>query len=344
MGLILLIGFCMAWALPGPIPDPSGKEPKSGDIGLYRAEAERIHAGEGYYAVAAEELVARGYPTRSVFNWRTPLPVWLIGKMPAMVLGKVFLCALALAVLMLAFELTSREQPNIYRRAMPLVVLLLGPLLSCLFGDVFLMPILWAGTFLTLSVCAYGADRPKWGVAAGLAAVFFRELALPYCLLCAALACWQRRRAEVLAWMAGLAAWAVFFGLHWWQVSQYITPDAPAHGGSWIQFGGTKFVLATAQMNWCLLLMPSWITAIYFVAAMFGLAGWHTPMGLRAGLTVCLFIVAFSIVGYEFNRYWGLLIAPLMCFGVVRAPVSLVELWQACRAPALRLEGLEIGD
>ena len=37
---------------------------------------DRIRAGEGYYQVAAEELVERGYPTRSVFNWRTPLPMW----------------------------------------------------------------------------------------------------------------------------------------------------------------------------------------------------------------------------------------------------------------------------
>src|SRR3989304_1677149 len=54
----------------------------AGDVALYRAEADRIHNGEGYYQAAAAELKARGYPTRSVFNWRTPLPLWLIGKLP----------------------------------------------------------------------------------------------------------------------------------------------------------------------------------------------------------------------------------------------------------------------
>ena len=49
-------------------------------MALYRAEVDRIRNGEGYYQAAAAELTARGYPTRSVFNWRTPLPMWLLGK------------------------------------------------------------------------------------------------------------------------------------------------------------------------------------------------------------------------------------------------------------------------
>ena len=48
-----------------------------GDTALYRAEVDRIRAGEGYYEAASAELVQRGYPTASVFNWRTPLPMWL---------------------------------------------------------------------------------------------------------------------------------------------------------------------------------------------------------------------------------------------------------------------------
>ena len=65
------------------------------------------------------------------------------------------------------------------------------------------------------------------------------------------------------------------------------------------------------------------------MAALCGLAGWHSPLGQRVGLTFCLFIVAFSIVGHDFNRYWGLLIAPLACFGVVRFPASVLDLWKA---------------
>src|SRR5690348_15840684 len=52
------------------------------DIELYRAAVARIQRGASYYDAAAAELTARGYPTRSLFNWRMPLPVWLLGKLP----------------------------------------------------------------------------------------------------------------------------------------------------------------------------------------------------------------------------------------------------------------------
>ena len=53
-----------------------------------------------------------------------------------------------------------------------------------------------------------------------------------------------------------------------------------------------------------------------------------SAMGLGGSLVV-LFAVAFSIVGHDFNRYWGLLVSPLWCFGVVRFPASLMDLWKA---------------
>jgi hypothetical protein len=345
LALALLVLFCLAWAMPSPPPVCNVREEgsKTGDVALYRAEVDRIHNGEPYYNIAAEELPERGYPTRSVFNWRTPLPMWLIGNLPAVVLGKAVLCGLGLLVLVLGFEIAAREEPRVYRRAVPLAILLIAPLLPCFLGDLFCMPVLWAGVLIMLSLCAYGLNRPYLGATAGLAAVFFRELALPYCLLGAALAGWQRRRGELAVWLVGLAGWAAFYGLHWWRVSQLITPDAEGHRQGWVQFVGMAFVLATTQMNSCLLLMPMWITVLYFAAAMLGLAGWHTPMGLRTALTVCLFAVAFSIVGQDFNRYWGLLYTLPLCFGAVRAPVSLAELWEVARARRHPMVGLVPG-
>jgi hypothetical protein len=337
VGLVLLVIFTLVAAMPPPpmwnVQTPASEAEKKGwkigDVALYRAEVDRIHAGENYYLVAAEELPRRGYPTRSVFNWRTPLPMWLIGNMPFIVLGKVLLCALGFLTLVLTFVTASRENPRLFQRMVPMAVLMFGPLLPCFIGDVFVMPIVWAGVFMMLSLCAYGLKRPYWGATAGLAAVFFRELALPYCLLAAGLALWQRRRGELAVWIAGLAGWAVFYGLHCWLVTQLITPDATAHSEGWVQFGALPFVLATVQMNFCLYLMPSWITVLYFAAAMLGLAGWHSDMGLRTGLCVCMYGVAFSIAGHEFNRYWGLLVTMPICVGVVRAPASLAELWEA---------------
>ena len=71
----------------------------AGDVDLYRAEIQRIAAGESYYQAASKELHQRGYPTRSVFNWRTPLPMWLLGKLPSEMLGRLIIGALAVAAL-----------------------------------------------------------------------------------------------------------------------------------------------------------------------------------------------------------------------------------------------------
>jgi hypothetical protein len=342
--------------------------PGAGDPALYRAEVDRIHNGQSYYQAAAAELTSRGYPTLSVFNWRTPLPMWFIGRLPRAEWAKYLLGALSLGLIIIAFEALARDQ-NIKGDSLVFadpesmapkkighfpyiglgcVLLLSGPLLFNVLGDLFVMPILWAGVLIAISLCAYGTGRPILGLGLGLAALFIRELALPYCLLCASLAaikcfpagerganepprCIHRglNTLELIGWGLGLCAWLIFFGWHCWNVSGLIGPDAIAHKLGWIRFGGAGFVLATAQMNAYLILLPPWVTALYFAAAIFGLAGWHTALGVRMGLTTCLYLMFFAVVGQDFNQYWGSLITPLLCFGIVRFPASMRDLCQA---------------
>ena len=73
LGLVGVCAFLVAVSVsPRAIVNPGKPDGRSvGDPALYRAEAERVDRGESYYDVLAEELPARGYPTRSVFNWRT---------------------------------------------------------------------------------------------------------------------------------------------------------------------------------------------------------------------------------------------------------------------------------
>jgi hypothetical protein len=338
--------FCLGVSI-SPLWQGKADQPRrgAGDVALFRAKVDRIHNGEGYYQAAATEMTARGYPTQSVFNWRTPLPLWLIGKLPKVEWAKYILGALSLGLIVLAFEALAREKDASLGSALGCLLLLSGPLLFSILDNLFVMPVLWAGILIALSICAYGAGKPKLGLALGLAALFIRELALPYCLLSAGIAWRQRQRClsqcshsengtvplpwELIAWTFGLAAWLLFFGWHCWSVSAMITPDALAHPHGWIRFGGAGFVLATAQMNAYLLLLPPWVTALYFAAALLGLAGWNSQLGTRIGLTVCLYIMAFAVAGQDFNQYWGSIIAPLFCFGVARAPASIRDLWRA---------------
>ena len=339
--LVVMSVLCVTITLS---PIASGRVGKGtgeqGDTALFRAMIDRVHAGEGFYQASAAEMPSRRYPTRSVFNWRTPVPIWLIGKLPDPNLAKGLMGLTALALMVLSFEILAREQGHGLGRPIACALLLTGPMAPCALYDQFVSPMSWAAVFIALSICGYGLKRPAIGIAMGLAAVCCRELVLPYCCLAAAFAWWYGRRRELLAWISGLAVWALFYGLHCWQASQFMTPEAVCHREGWIQFGGLPFVIALTQMNLYLLFLPQWATALYFVAAMLGLAGWHTELGQRVGISVCLFVLAFAIVGQEFNQYWGLLIAPLFCFGVVRFPLSVRDLWVAAhfsRRPVARI-------
>ena len=332
VALVVMSLLCV-WVTFSPMA--SGRVGKGtrggGDTALFRAIVDRVHAGEGFYQASAAEMPSRGYPTRSVFNWRSPLPIWPIGKLPDHNLAKGLLGLMALGLMVLAFEILAREQGHGLGRPVACALLLTGPIAPCVLYDEFVSPMSWAAVFIALSICGYGLKRPALGVAMGLAAVFCRELALPYCCLAAALAWWYGRRRELWAWMVGLAGWALFSGLHCWQAAQFMTHQATSHPEGWIQFGGLPFVISLAQVNLYLLFLPQWVTALYFLAAMLGLAGWHTELGQRVGISVCLFVLAFAMVGQEFNQYWGLMIAPLFCFGVVRFPASVRDLWKAAK-------------
>jgi hypothetical protein len=145
LSLALVFGWLLVAITLSPWKSGFADAPSrgTGDIPLYRAEAERIRGGEYYYAAVKAELESRGYPTRSVLNWRTPLPVWLIGVLPVLIAA---------------------------------------------------------------SLVFYGVGRTWWAVAMGLAALFVRELAAPYCVVCALFALHERRWPEVKAWVVGAVA------------------------------------------------------------------------------------------------------------------------------------------
>jgi len=177
-------------------------------------------------------------------------------------------------------------------------------------------------------VLAYGFKRPGWGVAAALAALALRELAAPYCVLCAVIALVERRRSETLAWLLGAAAYGVAYAAHAAAVLPHTTPDAAIQARQWLSFGGAGFVISAVQVSGFLLLLPQWVSAIYLSLALIGFAGWKTDWGRRAGLTAAMYLGAMAVVGQPVNQYWGAIIAPLLCLGVAQAPAALASLWR----------------
>ncbi len=303
---------------------------KPGDVALYQAEIQRMRSGEGYYEAAAAELRARGYPTASLFNWRTPLPMWLIARLPAAG-GKVLIGALAILLIACGARLLAREG-GLAQGALG-GILLFGAVMPVFLADLYAMPVLWSGVLIGLSVCAYGHGRWGWGVMTGIAALFCRDLAGPYCLASAAWALWRRRWAEAIAWLGALTAYGVFFALHSLAVGTQMRPGDMAHEQGWLRLGGLPFVISLVQVNAYLLVSPQWLSALYLPAALLGLANWRSHLGGRVQGALCLYLCLFAVVGQPFNQYWGSLIAPLLCFAAARFPRVLKQALAASTQP-----------
>jgi hypothetical protein len=294
------------------------------DLRLYRNIVESVHAGEDYYDAAGREMRAAGYPTGSVFNWRPPIYAWLMATLPTPDWAQIILAVIGSVTMLLACAVMKREG-GIGRAAWGILPLV-GAFHWCIDGDAFLSQELWSGILIALSICAYALDRWRLGLAVGLTALFFRELALPYCLITLFLAWRQRRREEIVIWIIGLALYGVCLTLHGLEVASRILPGDRVHP-SWVQFGGAGFLLVTCRMNAYLFNAPLWVSAIYLPLALLGLAGWRGGTGARLALTAGAYVAAFAVVGQSFNDYWGLMFAPLLAIGIAVAPEVLHDLY-----------------
>jgi hypothetical protein len=322
-------------------------EPTRGDLPLFEAIVERVRAGENYYDAAGREMrdPNRDYPTASPFNWRTPLlHGWLLGKLPINWVHALLIAG-AVATMLMAYGIVLGQGNRVM--ALASFVLLAGAFMSVLSGScylpgtdrLFFYTEMWSGMLIGLSVCAYGHDWWRMGVVTGLLALFFRELALPYCVLCVALAWRAQRRGEMLMWLGGLTLYGLYLAMHAREVAVRAADSDVAAGADWVQFGGMSFLLVTGQMNGFLATLPLWVTAVYLPLALLGLAGWLGPVGLRIGLAAGLYVAAFMVVGKPFNQYWGLVYAPLTIFGLVWCPLCLRDLALAAFQPEKTTDG-----
>jgi hypothetical protein len=349
--VIAIAGSILSWNrgnLPqrGPAvpPVPAGAEPApqkvADDLQLYRDMVAAVQRGENYYVAAKPRLLAHGFPIHSTFNWRLPTYAWVFARLPGPWAIQTLLVLLAAAALAIHFqvELSTRGLPA----ALLVSFLLLGVVKWTVDGLAFYTQEIWAAVFILLSLGAFGKSaleknryRPLWqgmAVAFGLAALFFRELTLPYCCWAALLALYHRRWREAASWTVGIGLFFAFLAWHSRQVAAQLGPEdmVAAQGGisQWLKFGGLNFVLLTARLNAFLFAAPGPILFLYLLAALLGLASVRDERFVLQGLAAASYLAAFCIVGMELNFYWGLLYAPLLPAGVAAMPSAISRLWQ----------------
>ena len=302
--LVLLIAYGFWLEVPPPTDEssPSNFAADKGDVALYRAVVLRMEAGEGFYAANGDEQHQRGYPTRPFLTWRLAMLAWIQALMAAGLsrAGVVSGVMLLYSSLILVFPL-----PTLY------------------------MHEAWAATLMAL---ALPLQRRAWrlGVLCGLAALAFRELALPFVLVMAFCAYREGHRREAAWWGAGLLAFAIALAFHAWAVSEHLGPEARP-GGGWLALGGWTFVLASSQWNVLLVAANGWLTPVWLPLALLGAAARRDPLGQRLLLTVWGYSLAFLFIGRSNNGYWGILFAPLVAVSLTFAPAALGALVAAAQ-------------
>jgi hypothetical protein len=275
------------------------------------------------------ELQSRGYQTRSVLNWRTPLHLSLIARLPSSGWAWFLLLVPAGAAIVLAFAAMVRDGRTAAGAA--LVPLMLASFPSFMPGGTMYAEV-WAGVLIVFSAAAYCLGWWRVGATAALLALFFRELALPYVLISVWLAHRQKRKPELAFLLVGLAAYAAYFGWHASEVVPRMRAtdlEAPWRE-AWIRFGGLRFIL-TATRQGLFLGGPLWVTALYLPIALFGLVGWTNPIALRLLLTVGVYLLAFSVLGRPVQFYWGAVYCTLLSFGAVLSIAAFRDLVRALR-------------
>ncbi len=321
----------LAIAYNGP-PAAIVSSPGAGDLATYSQIVDDMRRGEPYYAAAHKELVAGHYGTRSVFNWRLPTLSWAWSALPSNAWAKDVLLGWAVVAIVATFLWFNTTVG--LATAFLVVPALMFNMAACLPAGAELLADVVAGVFILISVAAYGMKWRPAGFIAALLALFIKELAAPYILVCVYQAWRQRRYSELAAWVLGLAAFGGYFLWHAHMVQAHVAATDIAYRDGWLQLGGLRFVVATAGFNGLLLAAPLWISAILLPLCILGLAAWDGPAGDRVRLTVAAYLVLYLFVGKAFDLYWGAFYTPLMMLGLPFLPRALADLATALRRNA----------
>jgi len=330
--IIGLLLAAEAWFVAGAVPRAGDAAAQSappphrdGDIAFYKSVVARVRAGEDYYDVVAVELRRQGFPLRPAFAWRQPTYAWLLGRLPSPLIGNLFLALVGGVVVWW----TRRWIGTTRARASVATALLVVSMCTCFVRDAVFLQESWAGALIALSVCASALECWPVAVAAALAALAFRELALLPCLIGLLIALRRQRWAESSAWLAGLAAYAILMRLHLAEVTRHLRPGDVSRG--WMAMGGARFLIQTCKWSPLLIALPDWLVALVVPFVLLGLAGWRGDSGTRVALVVFGYMAIFSVAGHSFNDYWGATFAPLLAFGIMAAPDSVRDLARAVR-------------
>lgn len=335
LAVIVLVLLAAAWTAPGRstpgLAAPAGASAPAAaqrdyDLQLYDRIAQRVAAGENYYAAAVAEQRAHDFPVRPGLAVRLPTLAFLTAWLGS---GGLLVLALLLGIGILAawWKRLGEEPGGIDRRIIAVLLLAVGSLIG-LKPQYLALHEVWAGLLLALGG---GLHRPGRWRAAWLPvalALAIRELALPFVLLLAAFAAWRRDWRELAAWLVLILLFALGLAWHLHEVGKYLLPsDRPSPG--WLAFRGLSGWTGNIVDSSVLHLLPPRLAAPLALLPLVGWAAWKSPAGGFYTLLFAGYGVLFMIAGRANNFYWALVMVPAWFVGYAFLPMALRSLFAA---------------
>ncbi|MCP5385209.1 MAG: hypothetical protein H6916_00140 [Novosphingobium sp.] len=331
---LIAIAFVAAglWCFAAPPKAPAIAAPgQYTDLMLYRDVTLAVQTGEPYHQAATRLQRAHGYPTQPFVTVRLPTLYLALAKFGAKPMQFA-----ALGLLLANLVAWAAALPAILKPVERIGALLGLVLAGAAIGSIDLLGFseLWCGLLLSLAL-ALRLHRPErwWPVvlAVGIA-LAIRELALPFALLGAAFALWQRRWRELAAWGLLLALFAGGLVLHAQAVMAEIRPGDIVSPG-WSAGQGLRGLLTALAYTtvWQQAPLP-WAMLACLIPAL----GWLALSGRGAPFALLLlggYALMLALFARPDNFYWGFVLLPAWFIGYALIPRALGQLVRAITAP-----------
>jgi hypothetical protein len=320
----------MAWCFIAPArPAAVAAAGQYTDMRLYHDVVAEMQRGTPYHRASAQLQRAHGYPLQPFVTMREPTLYVAAARLGwsglqklavLLVLANIFAWGAALPASLTRAERYGAAAGVALGGAAVVAPVLLG------FSE------FWAGLLISLALALRLArpERWHWPVLVIGGALAIRELALPFLLLAAAFALWERRWCELAAWGAVLALFALFMGWHAQAVLAQVHPGDIVSPG-WSGGQGLRGVLMALAYTsaWQNLPQP-----LALLACLVPVLGWGALGGRGAAFALLLlggYALMIALFSRPDNFYWGFLLLPHWFAGYALAPRGIGQLWSAAR-------------
>lgn len=327
VAVLLVMSLWCLTATPPPIR--VAKKGGYTDVHLYHDIAAAVARGQTYHQAAAELQRAHHYPLKPFFTMRLPTLNWLAVHFGWRGVQKIAFCMLFVAIFAWVIAL---EGTLLAIERIGIAIALAAGGSSIVDPGILALHEYLAGIFLAVALAGvFGWPRRWWLILLpAAAALAVRELALPFVLLVAAFAMYDRRWREVAGWGALLLAFVVAMAFHAQAVAPLVRPGDIVSAGWTAAQGFSAFLKAVIYTS----VLQGLPLGLALLGAMLPLVGWLALPG-RSGLFAVLLFAGYAMMISLFSRadtfYWGAIVMPAYFIGFPLLPRAFWQLSQAIR-------------